>query len=242
MKSAGHPLVFLIVSNIMGTMLGLVLIVVFRVSITNMTVTAIVSRLVSYVLMLEYLHASGADCRLRFKGLEVGAICLGRVFRIKVPTKVRDAIVGLSGTLLRSSIGSFKSATVTKCATTGGVFNFLCITIGSIARTYVDFADRGCNIRGFGHVSGILISYLVVSMIASFSLKYNTCFFNSRVLGVCATSPRIVDYKLRVLSCAAMPCFLYKVVSLFPNTLHKVKRSNIPVVLSIVKAMKAEVM
>lgn len=147
-KSAGQPLLFLVMTNIVGTYLGLLLMVIFRLKITNITVTAIATRYMSYVLMLQYLCGSRDDCRLHFSGLVVGGMCLKRVFRIKVPTKVRDAIVGFSGMLLRSSIGSFKSITVTKCATTGGVFKFLCTSVGTIARTYVDFADRGCKIKG----------------------------------------------------------------------------------------------
>lgn len=173
-KSAGQPLLFLIVSKYTGTLLSLVLIVNFRLKITNMTATAVATRVVSYVLILLYLCHASDYCRLHFSGLGVGGICLLRVFRIKVPTKVRDAIVGFSGTLLRSSIGSFKSATVTKCATTGGVLKFLCVSMGSVARTYVDFADRGCNIKGCGHVSHILVSYLVLAIDIPLLLKYNT--------------------------------------------------------------------
>lgn len=62
------------------------------------------------------------------------------------------------------------------------------------------------------------------------------------MLDVCAERGSIVRDNVRVLTVAAIPCFLYNVVSLFPKTLQKVKRSTIPVVLSIVNAIKAEVL
>lgn len=154
-NSAQHPLCVLIVTNIIGALLGLLFIVNFNVKITKITVTANVTGTIDTALVVHLLHGRGRPFQLRFSGVGVRKIRLDHVLHVKIPTKIRNVVFSVSGIIIRSSVGDCKTSTVTNSSTTLGFRCCYCFVVRKFGKTTVDFVTRGCKTKEVSQIRQI---------------------------------------------------------------------------------------
>lgn len=142
-NSAGQPLVCLSVTKIVGILLGLFFIVIYRVTTTNITATDTVTLCVSTTLMVVRLLQEGSRYEMSLHGLHLRPGTYGTMLLLNVPANLRGKVFTVTGLFMRANIGSFSTIAISKGTTTTGTSSLVCGIVFTFCATYTDFVNRG---------------------------------------------------------------------------------------------------
>lgn len=142
-KSAGHPVCCLTFTKVLGIVLGLVFIVMFRVTTIKITATDTVTRCISKKLVLVRLVHHSSVYGIGLHGLHCRGVCKGKVLCLNIPSNLRGTVFTVTGLFIRSNVGSFSTVVISKGTTTTGTSGLVCGIVFTFCITYSDFVDRG---------------------------------------------------------------------------------------------------
>lgn len=167
LKSDGSPLLFMLITYVVGIFNSLVLITNFRVGTTNTTVTAIFTRTVDIIFTMILLVGG----RLPF-GVEGGSFYLGPRYGgflvVKLPLTLRRFLARVSFLTLYTFMGQLKLRTSSNCNITYGVMGFTVLMPDTLVRSVTSFISRGINTKGTGHTGGSVFAKVNINLIIKY--------------------------------------------------------------------------
>ena len=104
-----RPLYFLCISGVVNVLLNLLFVVVFHMNVAGVALATILSQVVSAVLVVRCLMASGGPLHLDLKSLGVDWEIFRELLRIGLPAGLQNSLFSISNVLIQSSINSFGS-------------------------------------------------------------------------------------------------------------------------------------
>lgn len=107
-----RPLYVLLVAGIINTLLNLLLVIVFRLSVAGVAIATGIANAFCAAVIVWLLHRESGPFRLRVRHIRVYGPELRRILQIGVPAGVQSMVFSLSNIFVQSAINGFGSAAV----------------------------------------------------------------------------------------------------------------------------------
>ena len=170
-----RPLIFLIMTSILNTVLDLVFVLVLKMGIAGVAFATILSQAISAALIL--ITRSDDIYRLSWKDLSLDTPTMRRIFSVALPTGIQSVITSFSNIFVQSYVNHFGSAVMAGWSSYNKLDTFITLPMQSMTMAATTFVSQNIGAKNEeranrGTVTTILMSFLVTAVITVFLFFY----------------------------------------------------------------------
>ena len=189
-----RPLVFLIITSILNTLLDLLFVIVFHMGIAGVAYATILAQAVSAVLTLILLTRSHDIYRLSWRDLKVDGGLLKRIFSLGLPAGIQSVITAFSNVFVQSYINFFGSACMAGWSCYNKLDSFIMLPLQSMAMAATTFVSQNIGAKQIdradkGTRTTILMSVTITAVIALFIY-----IFAGPAIGLFSKDEAVIDF------------------------------------------------
>ena len=192
-----RPLVFLIISAVLNTLLDLLFVLAFRMGVDGVAYATVLSQILSALLILYTLSREPANYGIRWRKLRVDRQSLGMILRLGLPSSIQSAITAFSNVFVQSYINAFGSACIAGYRVYGKIDAFALIPVQSISMSSTTFVGQnwGANQPGRAR-EGVRVA-TVMSLVSTAVLGSLVYILAKPLMGFFSPEPEVIEYGVR---------------------------------------------
>lgn len=137
-----RPLLFLMFTSILNTVLDLLFVIVFHMGIEGVAYATIISQFLSAFLILALLCTTKEIYRFSFRDLTLDRKCLSRILRYGLPAAIQSTITSVSNVVVQGYINHFGSACMAGWGCYGKIDQFIFLPIQSLSMAATAFVSQ----------------------------------------------------------------------------------------------------
>lgn len=229
-----RPLMYLILSGIVNTLLNLFLVIVFRLAVAGVAISTIIAQCMSCILILNCLRKSESSYKLTFSGLNIKWVYLRQIFQVGIPAGIQSTVINFSNALLQSSVNSFGSTAMAGYTAANNILGFLYASVNAVTQACMSFTSQNFGVGKYKRVDLVLRDCMVLTVGVSLVLGGGAYLFGNEVLRIYTNDSEVVRCGVEILSITTVPYFLCGIMDLFPGSLRGMGYSTVPMILSVV--------
>ena len=166
-----RPLLFLIFTSVLNTILDLVFVIALRMGIAGVSIATIISQAVSAVMILVLLTRTKEIYRLSWKDLRIDKAILKQIFGVGLPAGIQSVITAFSNIFVQSYVNYFGSTVMAGWSSYNKLDSFIMLPMQSMAMAATTFVSQNIgagkeNRAKRGTMTTILMSVIVTAVIA----------------------------------------------------------------------------
>ena len=229
-----RPLMYLILSGIVNTLLNLFLVIVFRLAVAGVAISTIIAQCMSCILILNCLRKSESSYKLTFSGLNIKWVYLRQSFQVGIPAGIQSTVINFSNALLQSSVNSFGSTAMAGYTAANNILGFLYASVNAVTQACMSFTSQNFGVGKYKRVDLVLRDCMILTVGVSLVLGGGAYLFGNEVLRIYTNDSEVVRCGVEILSITTVPYFLCGIMDLFPGSLRGMGYSTVPMILSVV--------
>lgn len=229
-----RPLMYLILSGIVNTLLNLFLVIVFRLAVAGVAISTIIAQCMSCILILNCLRKSESSYKLTFSGLNIKWVYLRQIFQVGIPAGIQSTVINFSNALLQSSVNSFGSTAMAGYTAANNILGFLYASVNAVTQACMSFTSQNFGVGKYKRVDLVLRDCMILTVGVSLVLGGGAYLFGNEVLRIYTNDSEVVRCGVEILSITTVPYFLCGIMDLFPGSLRGMGYSTVPMILSVV--------
>ena len=229
-----RPLMYLILSGIVNTLLNLFLVIVFRLAVAGVAISTIIAQCISCILILNCLRKSESSYKLTFSGLSIKWVYLRQIFQVGIPAGIQSTVINFSNALLQSSVNSFGSTAMAGYTAANNILGFLYASVNAVTQACMSFTSQNFGVGKYKRVDLVLRDCMILTVGVSLVLGGGAYLFGNEVLRIYTNDSEVVRCGVEILSITTVPYFLCGLMDLFPGSLRGMGYSTVPMILSVV--------
>ena len=137
-----RPLLFLILSAVLNTVLDLLFVLVFGMKVDGVALATVLSQVLSALLILLALSREKGNYGIRWRKIRVDRESLRQILRIGLPSSIQSAITAFSNVFVQSYINYFGAACMAGYGVYGKIDAFALIPVQSISMSSTTFVGQ----------------------------------------------------------------------------------------------------
>ena len=137
-----RPLIFLIVTSILNTLLDLLFVLVLQMGIAGVAIATIISQAVSGVMILILLLRTKEIYRFSFRDLKLDGPTLKQIFGVGLPAGIQSVITAFSNIFVQSYINYFGSTVMAGWSSYNKLDSFIMLPLQSMAMAATTFVSQ----------------------------------------------------------------------------------------------------
>ena len=229
-----RPLMYLILSGIVNTLLNLFLVIVFRLAVAGVAISTIIAQCMSCILILNCLRKSESSYKLTFSGLNIKWVYLRQIFQVGIPAGIQSTVINFSNALLQSSVNSFGSTAMAGYTAANNILGFLYASVNAVTQACMSFTSQNFGVGKYKRVDLVFRDCMILTVGVSLVLGGGAYLFGNEVLRIYTNDSEVVRCGVEILSITTVPYFLCGIMDLFPGSLRGMGYSTVPMILSVV--------
>ena len=167
-----RPLLFLILTSVLNTVLDLVFVIWLRMGIAGVSIATIISQAISAALILILLTRSKEIYRLSWKDLRIDGATLKQIFGVGLPAGIQSVITAFSNIFVQSYINYFGSTVMAGWSSYNKLDSFIMLPMQSMAMAATTFVSQNIGAgkeerAKKGTFTTIMMSLVVTAVIAT---------------------------------------------------------------------------
>ncbi len=224
-----RPLMYLILSGIVNTLLNLFLVIVFRLAVAGVAISTIIAQCMSCILILNCLRKSESSYKLTFSGLNIKWVYLRQIFQVGIPAGIQSTVINFSNALLQSSVNSFGSTAMAGYTAANNILGFLYASVNAVTQACMSFTSQNFGVGKYKRVDLVLRDCMILTVGVSLVLGGGAYLFGNEVLRIYTNDSEVVRCGVEILSITTVPYFLCGIMDLFPGSLRGMGYSTVPI-------------
>ena len=192
-----RPLLFLMLSALLNTVLDLVFVLVFGMKVDGVALATVLAQVISAVMILLTLTREKGAYGIRWKEMCIDRESLSGILRIGLPSSIQSAITAFSNVFVQSYINAFGSACMAGYSVYSKLDAFVLIPVQALAMSSTTMvgqnwgADRKTRARKS-------VTAAVWMSLASTAVLGVIAFLAARnLIGLFSPDPEVVSYGVR---------------------------------------------
>ena len=137
-----RPLYSLIAAGIVNTVLNLILVIVFHLSVAGVAIATVISNMVSSGIIIYILLHEAEPIRLDIKKLKIASKQLKKILLIGIPAGLQGMMFSIANVCIQSAINSFGSNAIAGSAAALNYEFFSYFTVNAFAQAAVTFTSQ----------------------------------------------------------------------------------------------------
>ena len=192
-----HPLLFLVISALLNTVLDLLFVLAFGMGVEGVAYATILSQIVSALLILAVLTRSKSSYGIRWRDVRIDRESLSMILKIGLPSSIQSAITAFSNVFVQSYINYFGSA----CMAGFGVYNkidaFALIPVQSISMASTTFVGQNWGAGQPERARDGIRTATLMSLFATAALGALVFLLAQPLMGFFSREAEVIRYGIR---------------------------------------------
>ena len=192
-----RPLIFLIISALLNTVLDLVFVLVFHMKVDGVAYATIISQIVSAALILYTLSREPSSYGIRWREMRIDQQSLTNILRIGLPSSIQSAITSFSNVFVQSYINAFGSACMAGYSVYNKLDAFVLIPVQAIAMSSTTMVGQNWGANQKNRARDSVRKAVVLSLISTAVLSVIAFVLARQLLGLFSPEPDVISYGIR---------------------------------------------
>ncbi len=137
-----RPLIFLIFTSVLNTILDLLFVIVFGWGIAGVAIATIISQFVSAILILILLMTTKEIYRFTWRDMTIDRSSFSRILRYGLPAAIQSTITALSNVVVQGYVNGFGSACMAGWSCYNKIDQFIFLPVQSLAMASTAFVSQ----------------------------------------------------------------------------------------------------
>lgn len=189
-----RPLYSLIVAGVINTLLNLVLVIGFKLSVSGVAIATVISNVVSSGIVIYFLTQESEPIKLDLKKLAVSTTELKKILKIGVPAGLQGMMFSIANVCIQSTINSFGSDAIAGSAAALNYEFFSYFMVNAFAQTTVTFTSQNYGAGEYDRCKKIFGIGMMFSLISCGLLSAVFVIGRGFFLGLYSTDANVLAY------------------------------------------------
>ena len=192
-----RPLVFLILSALLNTVLDLFFVLVLHMKVDGVAWATVLAQIISAAAILISLTREHGSYGIRWKELRIDRKSLAGILKIGMPSSIQSAITAFSNVFVQSYINAFGSACMAGYSVYSKLDAFVLIPVQALAMSSTTMVGQnwGAGLRGRARDS--VSTAIRLSLITTAALGVGAFLAAKQLIGLFSPDPEVVSYGVR---------------------------------------------
>lgn len=228
-----RPLLCLVVSGVVNTVLNLVLVIGFGMSVDGVAIATVVANVVNAVMVVVMQRRETSAARLDFGALRVSWPELGKMLRIGVPAGVQGMVFSLSNVVIQSAVNGFGSAAMGGSAAALTYEQICYFFVAAFCGAAVTFVGQNFGAGQKERCRRIFKICMLLAVAVTASLNVLIVVFRDFFISVFSTDPEVVAFASERMLAALCVQWLAATYEVSGAVLRGMGHSALPAVLTV---------
>lgn len=236
MRSMGdtkRPFYALIVGGTVNTLLNLLLVIRFGMSVEGVAIATVVANVVNASFIIYWLRREPAPYRLELRRISISRNELGKMLRIGVPAGVQGMVFSLANLFIQSAINGYGSDAIAGSAAALNYEVYCYFIISAFVQAAVAFISQNYGAGNYDRCRRAFRYCMLLSVvscaIANILIVWQHTFF----LGLFSTDPQVMHYGMIRLHCVLLIQFIASSYEISGGALRGLGYSMTPTILTV---------
>ncbi len=229
-----RPLTYLTIAGIINVILNLVFVIVFKMDVDGVSIATVISQAVSCVLIIRCLMKSKESYNFSIKKLRLYKEELIDIVKIGIPAGIQGVIFSISNVIIQSTVNLFGTTIQDGNAAAQSLEGFVFVAMNSVYHASLAFVGQNMGVKNYKNIKKIMWYCLAIVSILGIGLGGIVYIFNEFFIGFYTKNPISYDVAFLRLHYLCLPYFLYGIVDVMVGVLRGMKRSILPMIVSII--------
>lgn len=192
-----RPLVFLIISALLNTVLDLLFVLAFKMGVEGVAWATVLSQILSALLILFTLTREKGNYGIRWKKVRIDRYSLRMILKLGLPSSIQAAVTSFSNVFVQSYINAFGSACMAGYGVYGKIDAFALIPVQSISMSSTTFVGQNWGAKQPGRAREGVRTATVMSLVSTVALGLITFVFARPLMGFFSPEAKVIEYGVR---------------------------------------------
>ena len=192
-----RPLLFLVFSALLNTVLDLVFVLVFGMKVDGVAWATVISQIISAALILFTMAKEPSAYGLRLNKLRIDRASMFNILRIGLPSSIQSAITSFSNVFVQSYINAFGSACMAGYSIYGKLDCFVLIPVQAVAIASTTMVGQNWGAQKIKRAREGIRDAVLISLISTVLLAMVAFAAARPLLGLFSPEADVVDYGVR---------------------------------------------
>ena len=192
-----RPLLFLILSALLNTVLDLLFVLVFGMKVDGVALATVLSQILSALMILIALSREQGDYGIRWRKIRIDRGSLRQILRIGLPSSIQSAITAFSNVFVQSYINYFGSACMAGYGVYGKIDAFALIPVQSISMSSTTFVGQNWGAKQPGRAREGVRTAILMSIISTAVLGLVVFVLARPLMTVFSPEEDVIEYGIR---------------------------------------------
>ncbi len=194
-----RPLYVLMVAGVINTVLNLILVINFHMSVMGVAIATDVSNLFCAAIIVWILRKEDGAFKLNIRKIHIYNIELKRILQIGVPAGVQSMVFSLSNIFVQSAINGYGSSAVAGASVSQTFDSYCYFLLGAFSSAAVTFIGQNYGAGHLDRCKRVFRICLVGGFLVCFVSNMLFMLFDDEVLSLFTTDRSVIYYaKLRM--------------------------------------------
>ncbi|MBP7176752.1 MAG: MATE family efflux transporter [Thermoclostridium sp.] len=189
-----RPLLFLIFSAIMNTVLDLIFVIVFDMGVAGVAWATIISQFLSAALILIVLSRTSGPYRLIWSQLIINKDILNNIIQIGLPSSIQQGITAFSNVFVQGYINGFGSSYMAGYSAYGKVDVFALLPMQAVSMASTTFVGQNIGAGDVPRAKKGIKAALLLSLGCTAVLIIPMMLFAPRIISLFNSEPEVIHY------------------------------------------------
>ncbi len=192
-----RPLLFLIFSALLNTVLDLIFVLVFHMKVDGVALATVLSQIISAVAILVTLTREKSAYGIRWRSLRVDRESLSGILKIGLPSSIQSAITAFSNVFVQSYINAFGSACMAGYSVYNKLDAFVLIPVQALAMSSTTMVGQNWGAEKRLRARESVSTAIRLSLISTAALGIVAFLAARELIGLFSPDPEVVSYGVR---------------------------------------------
>ena len=192
-----RPLLFLIFSALLNTVLDLVFVLLFKMKVEGVAWATVISQLISAGLNLLALSKEHSAYGIRWRQLRIDPASLKTILRIGLPSSIQSAITAFSNVFVQSYINAFGSACMAGYSIYNKLDAFVLVPVQAIAMSSTTMVGQNWGAGKKDRAKESVRCAVLISLLSTAALAVVAFVASRQLLGLFSPEEDVVDFGVR---------------------------------------------
>ncbi len=236
MRSMGdtkRPFYALIVGGTVNTLLNLLLVIRFGMSVEGVAIATVVANMINAAFIIYWLRREPAPYHLELRRISISRNELGKMLRIGVPAGVQGMVFSLANLFIQSAINSYGSDAIAGSAAALNYEVYCYFIISAFVQAAVAFISQNYGAGNYDRCRRAFRCCMIFSLVSCALANILIVWQHSFFLGLFSTDPQVMHYGMIRLHCVLMFQFIASSYEISGGALRGLGYSMTPTILTV---------
>lgn len=233
MGDTRRPLLCLVVSGVINTILNLVLVIGFGRGVDGVAIATVVANIVNAVMVVCMLRRIKGPTRLDFSALRVSGGELKKMLQIGVPAGVQGMVFSFSNVVIQSAVNGFGSAAMGGSAAALTYEQFCYFFMSAFCGAAVTFVGQNFGAGEKERCRRVFKLCMIMAVGVTAGLNITIVVFREFFTSLFSTDPEVIEFaSVRMLTALSFQC-LASSYEVSGSVLRGMGHSSLPAVMTV---------